>query len=187
EGAAIDGVITDYNFMVNSITSLGTLTNYDLIKQYLDVTQFIDYMLLHHYVANLDWGVNKNWYTARRRAPGEGFKFVPWDGERVLEGNTENTTGVDVAPPPGLQEKLVASPEYKLAFADRVRKPLFNGGALTPAVASARYTRRATEVDLAMVAESARWGDYRRDVNVRGAAVLYSRLDPFLPGLQRLT
>jgi len=48
-------------------------------------------------------------------------------------------------------------------FADRVQKHFFNDGALTPAANIARWMKRASEVDLAMIAESARWGYHRRD------------------------
>ncbi|HKS38092.1 MAG TPA: lamin tail domain-containing protein, partial [Verrucomicrobiae bacterium] len=93
-----------------------------------------------------------------------GFKFIAWDGELTLNSPTQNrVSSTDTAS--GLHTKLVANTEYRLDFADRVHKHLFNGGVLTPGVIAARYQKRIDEVDLAMIAESARWGDYRRDVH----------------------
>ena len=47
----------------------------------------------------------------------------------------------------------------KQRFGDRLHKHLFNGGALTPAMAGAIWDARAAELRPAIVAESARWGD----------------------------
>jgi hypothetical protein len=52
-------------------------------------------------------------------------------------------------------------PEYRMAFADRVHRYFFNGGLLTPEANDARLNSRAAELDLAIIGESARWGDTR--------------------------
>ena len=47
----------------------------------LDVTNYVDYMLLNFFVCNADWP-GHNWYVARPRGPSStGFKFFPWDTE----------------------------------------------------------------------------------------------------------
>jgi hypothetical protein len=49
---------------------------------------------------------------------------------------------------------------------------------LTPAAAAARWMKRSDEIDTAIIAESARWGDYRRDVHrftSAGPFYLYDR------------
>ena len=163
EGAVVDGSATAYNAML-SISNLGSPDQYQAMQQYLDMTQFIDYMLLHFYVAHSDWGNNKNWYTLRPRDGSSGFKYVPWDGEMILEDPSRNrVTSSDT--PSGLHTKLLASDEYRLAFGDRARKHLLDGGALTPDRVMERCLKRAREVELPIIAESARWGDYRRDVH----------------------
>src|SRR5206468_10727090 len=83
EGQLVDGNMTAYNSMIG-ITSLADNAKYDLMKQYLDVPQHIDYVLLHFYVGHQDWGDNKNWYAIRRRASGAGFQYFSWDGETLL-------------------------------------------------------------------------------------------------------
>src|SRR5205085_12199695 len=42
---------------------------------------------------------------------------------------------------------------------DRVYKHCYNGGVLTPSTALAMFNARAAQIDRAVVAESARWGD----------------------------
>ena len=51
-----------YNTMTGQPT---TTTNalYDTMKGYLDITQHIDYTLLHFYIGHQDWGSVKNWYA----------------------------------------------------------------------------------------------------------------------------
>lgn len=58
---------------------------------------------------------------------------------------------------------MAEDPEYRLAFADRVQRHCFGTGALTPARCLDRWKERASQLQLAIVAESARWGAYRRD------------------------
>ena len=53
-------------------------------------------------------------------------------------------------------------------WADAVHKYLFNGGPLTPTGAAAIYSTLSQQIDRAIVGQSARWGDYRRDVNYDG-------------------
>jgi hypothetical protein len=90
--------------------------------------------------------------------------------------------------PPRLFHKLRENAKFQLMFAERARVHLTNGGALTPAKAGARYERWAKELDLAIVAESARWGDYRRDVHRHktGPYELYTRNEHWRPEVGRL-
>jgi hypothetical protein len=130
---------------------------------YLDVGNYIDYMLGQYACAVTDWPGN-NWRAFRDRndAASTGFKFGVWDAEGSLgvfwgglnTDSTGNWGGVAV-----IQGRLVGNTEYKLRFADRAQKHLFNGGSLTPAAMIERYRALAAEVEPAMIAESARWGD----------------------------
>lgn len=186
----IDGNTTAWNAMwtiANRSTSdprhISTPAGYADIQQYLDIPAFIDYMILNFYAGNWDWS-NHNWYAARRsRVNGvpvniDGFRFFSFDAERILEGVSDNRTALDDSGqyPSRLFQLLRLNSEFRLAFADRVHKHFFNDGALTPQAAAARFTALTSQVDLAVVAESARWGDYRRDVHVRNPPVdLYTR------------
>jgi hypothetical protein len=163
EGAAVDGTMNAYNAMLG-ITDVSTPAQYEAMKQYLDMPQFIDYMLLHFYVAHEDWFRNKNWYAIRPRDGSRGFLYVPWDGEMILGGETLNrVTATDL--PSDLHPRLLANPQYRLDFADRVHRHFFNDGALTPNRNISRWQQRIREIELPIIAESARWGDYRRDVH----------------------
>lgn len=137
---------------------------------HLNVDNLIDYMILHIAIGADDWP-NHNWWGARRRgAMSEGFRFFPWDQEISISSlqRTQTSWGgryeeVDVADTPTFPyARLRANANFRLRFADRVHRHFFNGGALSPAVNDARWQVRVDELDHAIVAESARWGDARR-------------------------
>jgi hypothetical protein len=187
EGAAVDGNMNAYNAMI-SLSNMADINQYNLMKTYLDMQQFIDYMLLHFYAGHEDWFRNKNWYAIRPKDGSSGFKYVPWDGEMILGAPTDNkVTLADL--PSGLHPMLMASPQYKMDFADRVQKHMFNDGALTPAQIQARWAARSREIYLPIIAESARWGDYRRDVHPyqNPPYVLFTRNEHWQAEQTRLT
>jgi hypothetical protein len=157
---------------------------YAALEQLLDVDQFIDYMIVHYYGGGgVDWAHN-NWY-ATRNANGGKWRFHAWDQEHTFPTadngdswtQTVNWTSKrDLDAPTRIHRDLMGdnttteSPnsdptkghlEYRMRFADRVQELMYNGGALTPAVARATYEARTNEIDRAIVAESARWGDNR--------------------------
>ena len=192
---AIDGNITAYNTMIANVRSkdMRTLGNYTAALAYVDMTNFCDYMLLNMYGANLDWGYDGNWNAFRYRGAGGLFKYITWDCEQLAVATTDNRVAVVTDMPSGLHSNLVNSAEYKLFFADRVQKHLFNGGALTTNQLIPRWNNRANVLATAITAESARWGDYERDV-VQGVAgssstgpfVLYTRNDHWIPEWNRM-
>lgn len=155
-GVLVDGDLTARNAMLGlNNANLAALAQYEQIQQYLDVPQYIDYMISQLYGANWDWGTLKNWYSVRLRQAGAGFKYLCWDSERTMEGVTDK---VNVSPD-NLQANLVRNAEYRLAFADHVQKHFFDAGTLTTNSTAALWRERATQIDRAMVPESARWGD----------------------------
>ncbi len=159
------------------------------IGSQLNLTQFADYILLNLYGSNGDWDGSSNWYAARRRDPPGPFRFFVWDGERTLENPEDNTLDYDAADsPPRLFQRLRTIPEFRRLFAGRARLHLTGNGALTPQAAANRYEHWSRQLDLAMVAESARWGDYRRDAHPykTGPFELYTREEHWRPEIRRL-
>jgi len=141
---------------------------------WLDLDNFIDYMLLHIYAAAVEWP-NRNWWAVRKRDTGQldstGFKFLAWDQEIAIDRLDRTITWYNNAPfeqvsqadtPAQVYDRLRNHAEFKLRFGDRLQKHLFNGGALTIVANRARWASRAAEIDHAMVGESARWGDAKR-------------------------
>jgi hypothetical protein len=138
---------------------------------YVSLDNFIDFMLVNIYGGNNDWD-SHNWTAIRNRIdPGNGFKFLVWDGERILEGLNDNVVSKNnLNRPSGMYTKLRENAEFRLEFADHVQSHLFNNGALTPSKVAERWLKRSNEIQLAIICESARWGDYRRDVHPYGGS-----------------
>lgn len=61
--------------------------------------------------------------------------------------------------PQWLHHRLTENPEYRTRFAARAHEVLEGDGPLTPERARALFDARAAEIELAIIAESARWGD----------------------------
>lgn len=137
-------------------------------QPYLDVENLIDYMLLNFYAGNNDWD-HHNWAAARNKVePGKGFKFFSWDAEVIFTSSTIDVTKENNANCPSrLFTKLKDNEEFRILLADHIQRLFFDDGLLTPQSATDRYMKRTKEIEKAIYCESARWGDYRRDVHPR--------------------
>jgi len=132
------------------------------------------------------WQNNKganNFYCLYNRNANEGFKFFAHDAEHTLrtssgehwnaKGLTEDRVNIGtltneykmvvdwfgIFHPQWLHFKLSDNAEYRLRFADHVYKYFFNNGIMTPSQASTFFEKRAKEIELAIIGESARWGN----------------------------
>ncbi len=141
---------------------------------YLDVAHLIDYVLLHVYAGAEDWP-HHNWWAARRRGDdSEGFRFLVWDQEitndsleRVYSyarpsGQFRIEQPYPKPSPTFLFGRLLGNDRFRRRVIDRVEELLRPGGTLSPERNRRRWNRRVAEIDRAIVAESARWGDARR-------------------------
>jgi len=190
QGTLKSGTTTAYTAMT-AIASPIDNTKYEQLKTYLDIPEFIDYMLFHFFIGHQDWGddPNKNWYAVRNAKTNGTFKYLPWDMENLLWSETFNRISSLPGPPSGLYTKLITNAQYQLDFADRVNKHMVEpDGALQPAANIARWNKWQNLILNSMACESARWGDYRRDVhqNSAGPYVLYTWNGTFITEVNRL-
>ena len=141
----------------------------------LDATNLIDYMLLIFYAGNYDAPVTKffgntevnNFWAIRRRDGRDGFRWFAWDFEHALLELGEDRTGpfppvgasINKFNPQWLFEQCLENPEFRQLTADRIQKHFYGNGALTPAMTRKLCDRRLAEVKMALILESARWGD----------------------------
>ncbi len=198
---AVDGELTSWSTLM-SMANAGLKGNeaYQLVQgnnpdgsskpgaePMVDVVNLADYMLLNFYGGNWDWD-HHNWVAIRNRvSPGRGFRFFCWDSEHMVEGVNANILSENNDKCPSrIFQQLLQNDDFRRLFADRVQKFCFDNGALTPSSTGERWRRRAAAIDKAVLAESARWGDYRRDVHqyqTVGPFDLYTREDHWLPQL----
>ncbi len=184
-----DSTTATWNAMLNQVRQTDTYAGYQRLQgnnpdgtpnpqyvDYLDIDNYIAYMLVNFFVGNRDWP-GHNWYAAMNRAEPTGWKSFSWDAEWVVgmnSGVTDNQTGVSgsLCEP---YARLRGNPEFCLAFADQAQKAFFDDGPLyadpdrpqwdpsdpernRPA---ALYAELADGIEQAMLCESARWGDVR--------------------------
>ena len=160
---AIAGNADNYNAMVAAASGdLSSPAALAEMESFLDLEQFADYMLVNFYAGNADWAF-QNWNATRNRVdPESRWLFHNWDGEKTFQDvDDDNTENNDAGAPTFIHQQLLANAEYRLIFADRVRKHCFNGGVLTPTEVIDRYLWRTNMIERAIVGESARWGDNR--------------------------
>ena len=152
-------------------------------ERLLDVDNLIDYMILTYFTSDADGPGSKftrprvnNYFGIYNRENPDGFKFFEHDSEHSLDtGNAAGANYDMVNPlttggsqfryfnPHWMHEQLAnANSEYQQRFADRVYEVLFNDGLLTAENAKAVIDSRASEFDMAIIAESARWGDAKQ-------------------------
>ena len=153
-------------------------SNNPLYEDYLDIDQYINFLIVNFYGGNNDWG-SHNWYAGRLRGPeSTGWKGYTWDAEWVMgmrsgldDNSVNDTTTNNWLNKP--YTYLRSNDEFKLRFADHVHKAFFNAGPLyvdadhpdwDPAHPernrpAALYAELADLVEPAMVCETARWGD----------------------------
>jgi hypothetical protein len=186
---AVDGNTTAWSqLMALANSGLVNDPQYQQVKALVDLEAFADYMIINLFGSNVDWP-HHNWYGVRKREAGAKWYFIGWDTERILEGVNDNRTSVNNPDSPGvIFSSLRSNAEFRRLFGDRVHRHFFNSGALTPQAVEARWMARAAEIDNAVACESARWGDYRRDVHPfsSGPYLFYRRDDAWIAEQTRL-
>ena len=113
------------------------IENFTEAASLLDIDNFIDYLLLNIYSGTGDWPHN-NWRAARQRRPDALWQFLVWDAEQAY-GNVGRPITVNIltnelrrdSEITNIFQSLKGSPEFRLRFADRVQKHMFDGGVLT--------------------------------------------------------
>jgi hypothetical protein len=168
------GAYSNNYWRVRGLNPNGTAnTNY---PAYLDQDNLIAFMLTAYYTGDPDspisvWGgfPNNMFGLFNRKSP-SGFTWVRHDAEHSLgaigsfDVNCDTTgagadfTAQSLFNPATLHQRLCQHPDYRLHFADLVRRHLFGNGPLAPTNAQSLFRSRMSEIDLAIIVESARWG-----------------------------
>lgn len=133
----------------------------------LDVDAFIDYMLINQYGGNTDWD-HHNWYAVRRRgSESQGFRFLCWDTEQIFENATEDVLGKNNRGgyPTGIFNDLMQNDHFALRYLQRAKELLTADGLLGHDAVTQLWDSLYNTIHMALYCESARWGDYRRDVH----------------------
>ncbi len=156
--------------------------NWEQICKLIDMDNFLDWTILTYFAGTTDIKYGTNWRAAGGGEQRRPWRFYCWDAEHVMEDQEQYGIG-KVSDPSGLINYLEDIEEFYIRFGDRIHKHLFNNGALTTERNLERWIKLSDEVRLAVIAESARWGDYRRDVHsyMFGPYYLYTINEFWIP------
>ena len=188
-GDMIDGNHTAYEEMYNTVMKVGSGEQdryyQKLIEQgLLDLETYCDYMLVNWYIGNDDWDHN-NWRCLRSRVdPGTGFRYLVWDAETAFKDVDYNKVAIVNGPPTQMMKVLKKNPDFRQLMQKRIVMHLTGEGIMTAERAAALYDSLAAEIDLAIIGESARWGDYRKSTGETSET--YKRNDHWLVRRQQL-
>ncbi len=148
-------------------------------ERLVDLDNLMDYMICTYFTGDFDapvsWfiHVSNNVFGIYNHVNPKGFTWYRHDAEHSMgvRGGS-NANWVIVSPearsigqqwnhfnPSWLHLRMHNHPEYAVEFADRVNMYLSNGGILSAQPSIDRWLARANQIDLAIIAESARWGD----------------------------
>jgi len=144
----VNGDETALNQLLDALDlDLRDLANWRSIANRLDIDNAADYYLLNIYCAMWDWP-DSNFIIARERSagPDNRFRFAVWDAEGAFNVigyahnagyNTitndlvvDSTNAYYWTPVARIFRRLASCPEFRLRFADRVNRHMFNGGVL---------------------------------------------------------
>ncbi|UCG48421.1 MAG: lamin tail domain-containing protein, partial [Phycisphaerales bacterium] len=136
-------------------------SNYEIVQEYMDIDNYIDYMLLNFYGGNdHDWYSMHNWYAGRKREAGSKFIFFMWDNDFLMR--RLNASTLDNGGPSNMLNALAKHEDFKMRLADRAYKHFFNDGMLTPARVQADFTELTNRIERTTIPECARWKDEGR-------------------------
>jgi len=169
-------------------------------EKLLDVENLIDFMIIEYYTGDSDGpgsrfgGVPNNTWGIFNRVNPDGWKWPHHDNEHTLGaggagGSVENlvepftSAGAnrDYFNPHWLHEQLMFSnADYRMQFADHVHRHFHNDGLMTLEKCRNRILNRAYQIDMAIIAESARWGDAKH------SSWAHNKDDHWWPEINRL-
>ncbi len=148
----------------------------------LNPENLMDYMICTYYTGDPDAPVScwahfsNNVFALFNHVTPQGFTWYRHDAEHSLGANgglsegrlltdpTDRTIGSQWRHfnPAWLHVRLCENADYCRQFSDRVTRYFTHEGILTATPNIQRWMARADQIDLAIIAESARWGDAKR-------------------------
>lgn len=139
----------------------GTYSN---ICEMVAMGDFIDYMILEYWSANIDWPHN-NVIGVGAVKQGFPFRWFVWDSEFALSDVTADQMPKTryINGPENLHHALLHNAEYRWRFAHRAEELFAEGAPLSNESVSNHVAGLVERLRPAIFAESARWGAYVHD------------------------
>ncbi|MGJ8696061.1 MAG: lamin tail domain-containing protein [Verrucomicrobiaceae bacterium] len=148
EDNVAEGDYVAWDDMISRLNASTTTANWERVLEVADVANMADYYLLNIYGATWDWPHN-NWVAAKERSPEGRYRLYVWDAEgamglynnRLASQEMINTYILGTSNGLGgqngtegelrdLWRGLNRWEEFRILFADRIHKHMFNDGIL---------------------------------------------------------
>jgi hypothetical protein len=150
-----DGDMTAFNAFINYAQN-HNLTNplyYAEVDRQMDMTEFVDYVIVQCWSGNWDWPQN-NWTAASERSADRKWRFFVWDAEGGMDGDVNSnrfnklvSSDSDRSDLSRLYKSLKDNEDFKILFADRLQRHFLNAdGAMTKDNITALFWQLASEV-----------------------------------------
>ncbi len=176
-GGLSDANMTDY-FAAQGMNPDGTRNS--AFERLLDVENLQDHLILTYYTSAADSAGSEftrpqlnNWFAIYNRENPDGFKHMAHDFEHAWDTGGAAGANFNMVSPfvnncgsfttfnPHCQHEVLMETNsvYAQKFVDRVSEVFFNDGPLSTDRVLAKFDELASRIDVAIIAESARWGD----------------------------
>ncbi|MBE0535748.1 MAG: lamin tail domain-containing protein [Phycisphaerae bacterium] len=178
KGGTVSGDSTRFNLWRNTVS---TSADYNYLQQFLDVDAYLDMALIGVF-ANI--GDYPQFYYGNSNKPAGRIYFYQWDIEDSFGGGSRRTGAPDrarLAACYSFTNMWTYNAEFRMKLADRAYRACCNDGAFTTAEITERWLQLCNNIDLAIVGESARWGDERSGDTGRGWDGTTKYHDPAIP------
>lgn len=152
---ARDGDMAAFNAFINYVlaNNLADPVHYSQVVRQLDLTQFIDYIIVQCWGGNWDWPQN-NWTAASERSPDRKWRFYVWDAEGAMDGDLGSDRFYKLLSSDGdrsdlsrLFKALYANEDFRILFGDRVQRHFFEkDSVMRPEFLSSVFSDLADEV-----------------------------------------
>jgi hypothetical protein len=147
-----DGDAVAFNAFINyaNTNNLTDPLRYAQIERQMDMTAYVDYIILQCWAANSDWPQN-NWVATAERSEQRKWRFFVWDAEWAMASNSNPDRfarlSTDSSSLSVLFRALKVNGDFKILFTDRLQKHFLNeGGVLTNPNTIALFNELAGEV-----------------------------------------
>ena len=158
KGGSISGDGTRFEFWRSSVSRT---TDFDYLQQYLAVDAYIDMALLGVFANPGDY---PQYYFGNGNNPAGPIYFYQWDLEDSLGGGSRRSGNPSKSRLGSCYEfnnMWNSNAEFRMRVADRAYIACYNHGVFATEESTSRWLGICDYIYLAIVGESARWGDER--------------------------
>jgi len=165
----LNGPFGLFSSLNNYVQNLNTQAAIDNANQYIDLDQTAAFLMLMCYGSGFDWAQSHNSLGGGHITPGTvPYKFILWDVDftygnggswHPYYGGDPDYFRVPFGQDGQVPDDLSSQLEFRYMMADHMDCECFDDGLLTAGTIDSLYMDRINQVRMALIAESAIWGN----------------------------